>query len=658
MKYFALLFLFSINTQGKSIAQEDPIVWGQIPIADLQMTSYDVDPEASAVVLADYGAIIMELEGSEVLYRFQRHCRIKVFDAAKFNGAMVSVPYYSNVQSPEHLSYVKAQMFTPNGGKIGIKGKNFVNNINEESWSNRSFTFPEIKNGAVLEYRYEIISSRISALKDWYFQENIPVRFSEVSLEMPNWFRYDYLFQGTGDLQYSEDEEKSIDIRINTITKVRTKRYRMENIPAMKIEPFTSNINDNRSRLRFQLKEIRFPNGTRRSYMTTWQDLTEKLLKNEQFGLQINDELNHNSLFNSETNAIIKSTASTKDKANQLYQYLNKTVRWNDQYNIYSPINLNESFLLKKANSGELNLMLIVLLRKAGIDANPLLVTTRSKGKVVRFFPIDNQFNHILVHAILNDTDILMDVSNELRPINLPRADAINEMGWLVAKENARWVDIEVPFSSETYYADLTLGEDGSLKGKIKGDIKGLSALECRTKHQKATDGNLFNPKWMAQFPQMKKDAFAIHNVDNTMKPFQVSMNCHIPNASTKSGAYLLFKPMLFSTITENPFTDMERLYSIEFPCPMKEKYIMNLNIPDGYRVEKLPKSLHLILPNEAAQFHYLIKQKDNTIQLVSRVTLKETNYPAAQYLRIKNFFEEVVKKQNEEIVLVKKDGK
>ena len=128
-----------------------------------------------------------------------------------------------------------------------------------------------------------------------------------MSIEAPTWFRYDYLFQGSGDLLISEEDEKSIDVRINTITKVRTKKYRMENIPVIKIEPLVSNIDDHRSRILFKLKEIRFPNGTNRPYMSTWDNLSKELLMNPQFGLQLNEELNHNSLFNTTTNAIINS---------------------------------------------------------------------------------------------------------------------------------------------------------------------------------------------------------------------------------------------------------------------------------------------------------------------------------------------------------------
>ncbi len=658
MKHFNFLILFLLGMTVSLFGQSEAIAWGEIPQDDLSLTEYPADPNASAVVLEDYGHMIMELEGSEVLYRFQRHKRIKILDAATFDQSAIDISYHSGTNSPEHLSYLQAQTFLPNGEKFPLKGKDFIDRIEEEvNMASRSFSFPEIQDGAVLEYRYEIVTSRIGALRTWYFQGDTPVRNSELSIEVPNWFRYEYLFRGSGDLLHSEEEEKSIDVRVNTITKIRTKKYRMENIPVMKPEPLMSNIDDHRSKIIFQLKEIRFPNGTTRPYMTTWADLSKKLMMDPQFGLQLSEELNHNTLFNATTNAIINSDKSQEDKAEQLYQYVVNNISWNQQYSIYSSINLNESLRSKKANSGELNMMLCILLRKAGIDASPVLVSTRSNGQMIRFFPVEGQFNHILVHTELAGKNMLMDISDAVSPINLPRKDALSKTGWLVNDQDSRWVDIDVPFSTDTYFANLKLEETGQIWGEVRGDIKGYQTVNHRMACQKVAGGKDFSAQWMSKYPSIKMDSLMLSNVDEPSKPFLLSMNCNIPNAAVKSGDQLSLQPLLFSNILENPFSAMERMYAVDFPYPMKEKHIMKLTIPNGYTVEKLPEEVHLILPNEAAQFHYLIKQKDNVIQLVSRITIRQTTYHPTEYLQIKNFFDQIIAKQKDAIILKKENG-
>ena len=658
MKHFNFLILFILGSTIQLFAQNEAFVWGEIPPNDLSMTEYADDPNANAVVLEDYGYMIMELEGSEVLYRFQKHRRIKVLNAATFNQKPINISYHSGTDSPEHLTYLQAQTFLPNGEKLPLKGKSFTEEIDENSnTATRSFSFSNIQDGAILEYRYEIVTSRLGALRYWYFQGDLPVRTSQLSIEAPTWFRYDYLFQGSGDLLISEEDEKSIDVRINTITKVRTKKYRMENIPVIKIEPLVSNIDDHRSRILFKLKEIRFPNGTNRPYMSTWDNLSKELLMNPQFGLQLNEELNHNSLFNTTTNAIINSNVSKEEKAEQLYQYLVQNMTWNKKYSIYSPISLNESLNLKKANSGELNMMLTILLRKAGINANPVIVRTRSSGQMIRFFPVESQFNHILVQTELDDKNMLMDISDSYCPMNLPRKDALNKAGWLVSEKDSRWVDIDVPFSTDTYFADLTLEENGHLWGKIKGDIKGYQTVGHRMECQSTLGEKKFSAKWMSKFPNLEMDSLILSNVDETSKPFQLSMNCNIPNAATKSDDQLSLQPLLFSNLLENPLTEMERIYAVELPYPMKEKHIIKLTIPVGYMVEKLPEDFHLILPNDGAQFHYLSKQKDNVIQLISRITIQQTTYQPTEYLQIKNFFDQIIEKQKDAIILKKENG-
>jgi hypothetical protein len=51
------IFLLLIVSTGFTFAGKDPIKWGKILQADVNMKVYAADPDAPAVVLCDYGSV-------------------------------------------------------------------------------------------------------------------------------------------------------------------------------------------------------------------------------------------------------------------------------------------------------------------------------------------------------------------------------------------------------------------------------------------------------------------------------------------------------------------------------------------------------------------------------------------------------------------------
>ena len=94
------------------------------------------------------------------------------------------------------------------------------------------------------------------------------------------------------------------------------------------------------------------------------------------------------------------------------------------------------------AGSGQLNLMLLVLLREAGIAADPVLTSTRSHGKMYEDYPLLDQFNHLLIMAEVDGKSMILEATDPLRPMGCPDMETLNKRGWNTEKG---WVDIEAP---------------------------------------------------------------------------------------------------------------------------------------------------------------------------------------------------------------------
>jgi hypothetical protein len=83
--------------------------------------------------------------------------------------------------------------------------------------------------------------------------------------------------------------------------------------------------------------------------------------------------------------------------------------------------------------------------------------------------------------------------------------------------------------------------------------------------------------------------------------------------------------------------------------------YMAKITIPEGYQVEELPQAKIFGLPDNAARYVYNIVQTGNTINFTSSLTINRSLFIQDEYAGLKEFFNLVVAKQAEQIVLKKK---
>ncbi len=100
---FLLFFLFSFN----SFADHEPLVWGEIDEAHLQMTEYEADPDASVLYLGDYAEIFGEDVDYNSYTAYKYVMRIKILtEEGREKYASQKIGYFHG--SDEEIKYVEA----------------------------------------------------------------------------------------------------------------------------------------------------------------------------------------------------------------------------------------------------------------------------------------------------------------------------------------------------------------------------------------------------------------------------------------------------------------------------------------------------------------------------------------------------------------------
>ena len=151
---------------------------GKVTLAELEEKEHPVEKDAEAAVLFDIGRTFFEFDinkGFKLVTEVTT--KIKVYKKEGYSFADISVPIYVGDSEIERVSFSKAITYNLVNGKIEkTKMKSdgeFTEKVNKY-WSVVKISLPNVREGSIIEYKYELTSPFLSNLPEWYFQKSIP----------------------------------------------------------------------------------------------------------------------------------------------------------------------------------------------------------------------------------------------------------------------------------------------------------------------------------------------------------------------------------------------------------------------------------------------------------------------------------------------------
>ena len=205
-------------------------------------------------------------------------------------------------------------------------------------------------------------------------------------------------------------------------------KYSLENIPALKDEGFVNNIGNYQSKILHELSGTKYPQSPYKNYNTDWESVVKGIYESDSFG----PELNKTGYFEKDLDTLLAGISSPDEKIGILFNYVQSRMNWNEFFSIYTDDGVKKAYQDKKGNIAEINLMLTAMLRYAGFEANPVLVSTRSNG--ISLFPSKSAYNSVIAGIELNNQVVLLDATNKFAsPDILPIRD-LNWFGRIIGK--------------------------------------------------------------------------------------------------------------------------------------------------------------------------------------------------------------------------------
>jgi len=664
-----------VAAQQAPAGQPVEIKFGKPEPADFQAKNFVGDSAAPAVVLYDYGSTRFRLKGSSFQLESERVTRIKILKKAGYEVATVEIPLYHRESNEEKIVGLRGFTYNEVGGKIEKVKLETGQAFTEERTKNlkvRKFTLPGVREGAVIEYAYTVTSDFLFNFQDWTFQREIPTRWSEFKAEIPEYFDYKMLMQGyvplalqtqaTTQAQYTLHTEASIEPGVRGgreassnetfMAQATNYHWAMQNVPALRDEPYMTTTRDYVARINFELAGQRMPGGAYQNVAGSWEKINADLLASSEFGGQ----LGRLSFLDATLKALVAQYPDPAARAAAVRELVMKSVKY-DGTNRYSASgSLKKSYELHRGTSADVNLLLIAALRQAGLAAQPVLLSTRSHGRVNQAFPLLEQFNYVIgVLPLADKQELLLDATEPLLPCGVLPTRCLNQTGRLVAdKEAGRWVNL-LPSQRHNHYQEikLTLDEQGNLTGKVHEEHAGYAGAAVREKLQQLgekkylTELARHHPSW--EFP-----AYTFGEVAEVSKPLSINYEVRQPASTPGTAKELYVSPLAAFGESQNPFHHAERTYPVDFGAANQDVIILTLTLPTGYTAE-LPKPAAISLPEQGGRYLYSASSPTpGTVQLVSRLSLDKPLYGAEEYASLREFYRLALAKQAEALVIKK----
>ncbi|MBL7781706.1 MAG: hypothetical protein JNM22_10860, partial [Saprospiraceae bacterium] len=532
-----------------------------------------------------------------------------------------------------------------------VKSDNvFTERISRNVLAKKVF-IPNLQKGSIIEYRYKMRSDDFLSLYDWYFQEEIPIRWSELNLYSSDNLQY-VAVANTTRLFVLKDSLENIQ-KGNYL--FYSKRWAMANVPALKEEPFITSIDEYRNFIRFNLRSYSISRYVRYPVSASWKQIARDLEKITEFGGQYNRIENFQRLWTA-FEPQLAAEDSTVQKSEKALRFVTTHMKWDGSYQILPESNLDSAFLKKTGSSSELNLALVALLRKAGVKVYPLLLSTRDNGAMYRNQTFIPQFNS-LVAVVKQDstTAFVLDATDPYLPINHLQSLHYHGSGWMLDPKNPAWLNISAPESAHSWYGKMTLGDDGVLSGSFQMQVTGNIASEWRAELDTVKTVELLRKKFAVRHTDITFDSIVFSQLRDISQPLSVRFSCKVSGASQAVNDFIYLQPVVDFFILDNPFKSLQRELPISFVTPFKAQYVMDIALPEGYVIEELPPPARINLPDNAGKMSFSCsKNAHGVLQVNLRMNLAQTDFKASEYGALRQFFELVVEKTQTQLVLKK----
>jgi len=633
--FFTLILLLTIIAFAKAQQSEIPTTepYGKVDKADLEMTSCDVEKDANAEVLFDQGSVTFTPR-YELVY--ERHTRIKIFNDKGNDWANVKFIYYGGY-GIQTMSDLQAETIGSKNGVLEItkvdKKQIFIKQI-DKLVTEVSFAFPNVKPGSIVEYKYATITAFQGFFPKWMFQDEIPTRYSEFKTDVPVGINYRSLVMVTLPFVKNTDQVKAL-----------------ANIPSVRREPYMNSVEDNSQRIYYVLQSFNL-RADMRNFSTSWKKVAEDEGLADDFGRQIHRKLSGEDVILNNA----KRLNTQAEKIAYIFNEVRNDMKWNDVDVSYTYDGTSESWNKKTGNSTEINLVVCHLLQKAGINALPMLVSTRKNGRVNPAFPTRYRFNRTVTYVPIDSANYyVLDATSKYNLYNEVPVDLLNTFGFYVDDPNSAFDMVFLQRTSpirQLILINAEVNPDGKMTGTAQFRSFDYHRMDVVEKYKTVGEEKYIDFLRNGD-NNLKITSIKFENMEIDSLPLTQNVDFSL-NTSGSDEHYIYINPSVLTGLSDNPFSTEKRVTDIDFKyCSL---YSINgiYKIPAGFKIDALPKSASMAMSDKSISFRRVVGEQDGSVVVRYTISYQKSVFFKEDYPELYEFYKKMHEMLIEPIVLKK----
>jgi transglutaminase-like putative cysteine protease len=641
--FVSLLFLSLSILPTAALAAD----WQQPTPDELKMTSEPAAPNADAVYL------YREETTDDKLHVESVYVRIKILrDEGKKYGdvEIIGSSDYSGITD------IQGRTIHSDGTAIPFTGKPYEKLLFKTAkmqYRAKVFSLPDVETGSILEYRYKLRYDDNSVISPtWNIQQPIYIRKAHYHFVPTQREVLSHIDKGSATSQIAYSQMLPKDDKVVLTRGVYD--LDVKNIPALPQEEYEPPMGAFAYRVRFYYTSVRTPQDFWNSYGKSWSHDVDKFASPSPAITDAAKELT--------------SGATTQDeKLNRLYDAVMKleNTRYSREHSqdenraegVKHIKSASDVLALKRGSPNELAMLFLALARAAGFHAEAMAVVNRSRDFFQQNYLNGDQLDDLIIFVTVDGKERAFDPGERYATYGTLQwthtlAGGLRQQDGHTAITNSPGIGYKDTIVQRM--ANLTLASDGTVTGTATIILTGQNAMRWR---QRALEGDQVELKkdFDDQLQPDLPPGIMIHTdhflgLEEESANLMVRMNVS-GSLGTATGKRIFLPLSIFAAGGRDPFASSHREEPIDLQFPYLEKDQVTLHLPAEFQVESVPTDARVDLPQNAVYLS-VAKAAGQTITYERNLIMANILFTAAEYDKLKGFFDDVSNKDRAQAVL------
>jgi hypothetical protein len=634
LKLFGVLVMCAA---GATAAAED---WLPISSEELKMTSEPQAPTAPAIIL------YRQVDRDDQTYTELVYIRIKILTEEGRKYADIEIPFNDTYES---VRGIQARTIRPDGSVVNFDGSVFEKPIIKGRGVKimaKTFTLPDVQAGSIIEYRYRHnLQTGWVYDSHWILSEELFTKRAKFSLVQSEFYGLRYSWPSGLPSGTNPPKKEYGKIRLET-----------QNVPAFITEDYMPPEGE----LQYHVDFIYEEGSLDKDPEKFWKNFAKQRYR------KVDDFIDKRRVMEQAVAEIVTASDSSETKLRKIYartqQIRNTTFERSKSQQEIDRENQKEAKdvadVWKRGYGDGLQIawLYVALVRAAGLEADPVLVSTRNTYFFNKGVMNPYQLNSNVVLVKLDGKELYVDPGTPSTPFGLLPWIETGVQGLRLDKSGGSWVTTPLPPSSESRIvrkANFRMLPSGTLEGKVSVIYTGLEALRRRLeeRNEDETDRKQFLEN------EIKYDIPTGIDVTLTNKPdwnssdsaMVVEYDVKVPGWAAVAGQRALMPVGLFSQREKHTFEHTMRIHPLYFNFPYKAEDDIVIELPAGWQASSVPQP-HTE-DKKVVRYSVAAEEKNGALHLKRDLAVDLLFLDKKFYSQLRDFYQAVRTDDEEQVV-------